>query len=867
MQTALVGLVTVLVLVSTLEIAVPPFLSCTTSIVSQSFANCTIQFEKSVTLNVQVSKQEDKISLQGVADFLPARQIFGVGDLAVKQLSIFGTLKNHKWQQITLQGVAQTKHVEFAITSNLLEGMVRLDILNAVDMLQVVQDLGIPIAKEVVSQVQVLVHDVSVLLLYKELKHPKVEFEVAVKTTVFDISLHARAKLKLSLDEAELDGKLEKLLHFGPFAVNAVGFLLSVSKQSQGLTIYGSVDFWHHHNLNASVELKHLEGKNFGYKLKAEIEHLKLDEFLPAIRTIPMANHLKIGHSGIVYSSYPIPTPDGILRKGLALYTGLVMYDGPLAGFNRVLGGKNLELPCYLNLGELISGWDMKDLRITSRVPFDFPIRTHYFGYSGPLGLSIGFAPFGCQATMGFVVRFPFDEQDLKFLVALDVDVTNAKGMAECSAGWHNPFGIQQLTLRNVAADIAINYYTIAETYTPNRIAITGDVDFPGLGRIRLSFMYDLVPSFNFAFVGHLGKSFALSSVIETANAFFKLSIPPFIPDLFRISELELYISPRGATIGSIDMPMGIGYSFQLELFGHKIYGAKVHISTTQVVLKAFSIGFNIFDLVKLDDITFDLVASPMMQYFKMHTLLTLNVPCLDTIQMQASMQANLLGIDFVVQHTVLVLRGSIATMNPKNMTLQGSFNSKIIDQLSNIISTIIETKAKLLQTIEDDIRNDLQLAESFKSKMKQIIVPKVCKFLRLPFESLEDGKWIDRAMEHQNQADLFLPPTPKRVCERVRDKLQQVVNKVKQVATHVANLRRQLQDLTAHISVRLLRQKVFRITQIEFNAQLQDIKTNGYVNVHIHAHVLNKKKRIALKLQNVNQVLSIAERLVKYFK
>jgi len=307
-------------------------------------------------------------------------------------------------------------------------------------------------------------------------------------------------------------------------------------------------------------------------------------------------------------------------------------------------------------------------------------------------------------------------DEPLKFYPLLNMNVTGMEGSVTMLGSWKNAFGYKGVVVENVALELGITYATVLIT-GPSSFGFTGVIklgDVVAAMAIKISTggkgeqifwgnVEELTPINLAKFYADLYAVEIDEKKKEAEKKALQQKALNALPDSLAINKLELYIAPKGGSIGKIIFEPGFGFECNMVIFDKKVK-VKAKINDDGIIVKGEIDGFKIGFLEVKGKVGKNLLLDLELTKEKQSFLFDGCIILFNDIKAAAYIKINKEQIyfDFDMQFTELLtfkVEGkSIGdSKNPETLDfeLRAKLENKIFDYLKDEMPKLLEEQKK----------------------------------------------------------------------------------------------------------------------------------------------------------------------------
>lgn len=285
-----------------------------------------------------------------------------------------------------------------------------------------------------------------------------------------------------------------------------------------------------------------------------------LAKLIPPLKDTPL-NNITIKDLRLVISSTDREDEASgfTFKKGINLY-GYALEEGALEPLAQLTGEKNKEAGILL-FGALAA--NISDSVLQAKVPVNITLKTNAIVLKN-LGVDITVSPPRLALDGTMAVQLPHAKQMTNFTVEVGVGPEDAEIQGSMVGEWKEPFGIKNFSLRDMAAEIVINYKLLVTTGLPDTIGFTGSFAI-GDRTARVAGKTSFTKSEEMVLVGELNK-LELADFVALGAKIVKQSISINKVPKISIDDLKFYLVPKATTIGVFNFDQGLSLEGTLHI-------------------------------------------------------------------------------------------------------------------------------------------------------------------------------------------------------------------------------------------------------------------------------------------------------------
>lgn len=262
-------------------------------------------------------------------------------------------------------------------------------------------------------------------------------------------------------------------------------------------------------------------------------------------------------------------------KQGFNVY-GKAFLDGPLKPVGELTG---LDERASVMLFAAVP-LDPRQAVFKVDIPTGLVIKQDVAAFKN-LSLEIGGLPLPGIAMVGAVTIKPSPKDDpLTLFGRMKVGIEDALFAATLKGMWRNPFGLNGLSIGNLAGQIGIDYALLASSGLPENIGLAGSLQL-GKATMDLAGKVAVKNSEETMLVGALAH-LELADLVATLGQMVNKPIPTDNLPLVALDDLSVYVVPKSTNIGEIQYKEGIGAGCAFRLPNFTARG-KFHMNSTSI--------------------------------------------------------------------------------------------------------------------------------------------------------------------------------------------------------------------------------------------------------------------------------------------
>lgn len=311
-------------------------------------------------------------------------------------------------------------------------------------------------------------------------------------------------------------------------------------------------------------------------------ESWTLTKLIPPLQNTPLNNIIVKDLRLVICSSDREDETSGLsFKRGINLY-GYALEAGSLAPLASLTGEKNQDARILL-FGALAA--NLSDSVLQASVPVNITLKTNEIILKN-LGIDIMVSPPKLELDGTMAIKLPRTKGMTDFKVSVGVGPEDAEIQGSMIGEWKEPFGIKNFSLRDMAAQLVINYQLLVSTGLPDTIGFTGSFMI-GDRTAHLAGKTSFTKSEEMVLVGELNK-LELADFVALGAKIAKQSINSNKIPKISIDDLKFYLVPKTTTIGAFNFDQGLSLEGTLHIPNFVARG-KLTIQETGIIGEAYA--------------------------------------------------------------------------------------------------------------------------------------------------------------------------------------------------------------------------------------------------------------------------------------